>query len=281
MLWIMKVLSLNTSFSFRHIKKLSCLPYYFFLLFLFNGLLSGQVNTKTDILSSFEIMRLVDDQMKIPDGLNLAQLTVASKKGSIKTFWLSHFKKGHDSLFIFKSPFRGNILKLLYNSLRQNIYAYQIHSKRLSQKKFKDRFDPVLGSGLYFIDFNLPFFVNNFISKIGEFETINKEKLVKVENFPLFNGLYGKVIVYVDPQKNYRLSRIDYFDSDHILLKTINVYYGRLPSRLKKETTLISAPVRYEIMDLSRNTISNLEYQLNDQIAQINNSIFQEENIEK
>ena len=253
------------------------------LLFLFSGFfLLGQENKLRAIpLSSFEIMKLVDEQMRINNGLNLARLTVIREKGPTKTFQLSHFKIKDNSLIVFKSPSRGNVLKLLYSSLSQKIHVYRINTKQLSQKKSNDRFQPVLNSGFYFIDLNHPSFLDNFISKAGVLETVNKEKLLKVENLPLSNSLYGKVTVYVNPQKNYRLNRIDYFDTNNILLKTMNVYHGKLPSRLKKKTTIIYAPVKYETTDPSRNTISLLEYKLNNQAIQINNNIFQKENIEK
>ena len=236
---------------------------------------------QSDLLSSFKMMKLVDEQMKINDGLNLAQLTVIGQKGSIKVFRVSHYKKGYNSLMIFKSLSRGKLLKLLYNSQDQKIYAYKIHSKNLSQKKFNDRFNSILNSGFYFIDLKQPFFIDNFISKINGYQITKKGQLIKIENLPLFNGLYGKLVVYVNPPKNYRLEQIDYFDKNNILLKTMEVHHGQLPSRSNKKVHLRDAPLKYKITDLSRNTISNLEYYLNDQDVQISSNIFQKDNIEK
>ena len=253
------------------------------LIFLVSGNFAWvqEQRNPSDLLSSFKIMKLVDKQMKIHNGLNLAQLTVIDRKGSVKIFRVSHYKKEYDSLMIFKSLSRGKLLKLLYNSPDQKIYAYKVHSRTLRQKKFNDRFDPILSSGFYFIDLRQPFFIDNFISKTNGYKTTEQGKLLRVENLPLSKGLYSRLVVYVNPSENYLLKQIDYFDNNNILLKTMEVHHGQLPSRSNKRVRLLNAPLKYKITDLSRNTISNLEYYLNNQDTQINTNIFQEANIEK
>ena len=219
--------------------------------------------------------------MKILDGLTQAQFTVTSKKGKVQNYKVRYFKNQVNLLMTFRSPQRGNLLKILYDQLGDQIYAYEVNAKQLKEKKGTGRFDPILGSGFYYTDMVHMPFAENYVSKIKGTAKLEGKNLLKLESIPLIQSKYSKVNFWVDHNKKYKIVRIDYFEISGILWKTMNLEYGKLPSKQKKKTLSVYSPIKYEIFDLKKNTISSLEFLLNNQMVKIHKSLFDKENIEK
>jgi len=232
--------------------------------------------------TAFEIMDRVFQQLQFTEGHQKLQLTITTRAGKSVVYKGALYQKGNSSFYVFDSMTRGTVLKLLYNDQGQNIYAYLTHDKRLFHKKYLDRFEQVLGSGFAYLDIGNASFVDNYQQKIKGKEKNEEGEFTIIENLPLDKGNYGKVLVLVDPKKENRVRRIDYYDAAMVLMKTLNFTYGQLPVKeTKTSTRQIEFPVRWDMADVSRGTVSTLEFFSVDKTARLDASLFKKENIEK
>lgn len=232
--------------------------------------------------TAFEIMDRVFQQLQYAEGHQKLQLTITTREGKSVVYKGSLYQKQNASFFVFDSMTRGTVLKLLYNDQGQNIYAYQTHDKRLFHKKYLDRFESVLGSGFAYLDIANASFIDNYQQKAKGTEKNDEGEYTVIENIPLDKGHYGKLIVLVDPKKDNRVKRIDYYDSAMVLMKTMTFTYGMLSVKEEKNLTReIEFPIRWDMADVSRGTVSTLEFFSVDKTARLDASLFKKENIEK
>ncbi len=232
--------------------------------------------------TAFEIMDRVFQQLQYAEGHQKLQLTITTREGKSVVYKASLYQKQNASFFVFDSMTRGTVLKLLYNDQGQNIYAYLTHDKRMFHKKYLDRFENVLGSGFAYIDIANASFIDNYQQKIKGSEKNEEGEFTIIENLPLDKGHYGKLLVLVDPKKDNRVRRIDYYDSAMVLMKTLSLTYGNLSVREEKNLTKqIEFPIRWDMADVSRGTVSTLEFFSVDKTARLDASLFKKENIEK
>lgn len=232
--------------------------------------------------TAFEIMDRVFQQLQYADGHQRIQLTITTREGRSVAYKGSLYQKQNASFFVFDSMARGTVLKLLYNNQGQNIYAYQTHDKRLFHKKYLDRFENVLGSGFAYLDIANASFIDNYQQKTKGTEKTEEGELTVIENLPLDKGHYGKLIVLVDPQRDNRVKRIDYYDSAMVLMKSLTFTYGLLSVKEDKNLVReVEFPIRWDMADLSRGTVSTLEFFSVDKTARLDASLFKKENIEK
>ena len=252
-----------------------------FALVLTAGALSAQGKTGIGG-TAFEIMDRVFQQLQYAEGHQKLQLTITTREGKSVVYKGSLYQKQNASFFVFDSTTRGTVLKLLYNDQGQNIYAYQTHDKRLFHKKYLDRFESVLGSGFAYLDIANASFIDNYQQKTKGTEKNDEGEFTVIENIPLDKGHYGKLIVLVDPKKDNRVKRIDYYDSAMVLMKTMTFTYGMLSVKEEKNLTReIEFPIRWDMADVSRGTVSTLEFFSVDKTARLDASLFKKENIEK
>ena len=249
---------------------------------IFTGFASS-VFAEKSALSAFEVMERVNAQLKFLQGLNKLQFTITSNKGNVTSYKVSLFQKEDKSLFLLDSISRGRLLKILYNDSGQNIYVYDVERKILYHKRAQDRFDSILNSGFYFIDLNNSDFLDNYTPKFAGMETReNSENLLRIENIPLDPGAYGKLNVLVSEKNNYALKRIDYFDRAGVLIKSMELTENDFPVITSDEKkTVRKYLIKWQMMDMSKGTISVLEFLVNDQKVKLDNSLFEKQNIEK
>lgn len=260
---------------------MNTVPRLGFALLLAAGSLNAQGKTGIGG-TAFEIMDKVFQQLQYVEGHQKLQLTITTREGKSVAYKGSLYQKQNASFFVFDSMTRGTVLKLLYNDRGQNIYAYQMHEKRLFHKKYLDRFESVLGSGFAYLDIANASFIDNYQQKMKGTEKNDEGEFTIIENIPLDRGHYGKLIVLVDPRKDNRVKRIDYYDSAMVLMKTMTFTYGMLPVKEKKNLTReIEFPIRWDMADVSRGTVSTLEFLSVDKTARLDASLFKKENIEK
>lgn len=232
--------------------------------------------------SAFEMMEKAFEYLQYPEGFNKLQLTITTKDGKTVIYKVAQSQKGGNTLFVFDSISRGNILKLLYNNNGQNTYAYYIHDKRLFHKKYLDRFDRVLDSGFTFFDLNNSPFLENYTQRISGSEKAGKKNYIIVENIPLDKGSYGKVVAIIDSTQDNRLVRMDYYDTAMTLMKSMNITYAKMPFReVRKKEEQKEYAVKWDMADMSRGTVSTLEFFISDKTARLDTSLFRKENLEK
>lgn len=271
-------------------KKNSLLNTYFFtglLLLTFLGtiktsLAQENLSGKEFELTAFEIMEKVSAQMKYPEGLNKIQLTLTDQAARTVVYKGTLYQKKDDSLFMFDSMRAGRVLKLLFNNSGLDIYAYLVHERRFFHKRAGDRFESVLDSGFYYADLSNSPFLENFTPRINGTENKNGKNLLRVENIPLDRGKYSRLNVLVDPGDEYKVRRIDFFDTSGVLLKSLEVTFADMPVKTEEaKNTAVNHAVKWDMIDMSRGTIATLEFLLADQTARLDKSLFQRENIEK
>lgn len=261
--------------------------YLFFSLLLMNALfispLSAQGENNAQAISAFEIMEKVSSQLKMPAGLNKGQLTVTSKEGKVRVYKFSQFLKGEHILYLFDSISAGRVKKVLVRNLGFNIYVYDIHSRKFYHKMSQDKFDRLLGSGYSYFDITNSPFLDNYTPSIdGEEKRENSNNWIRVKNKPLDKGKYSKMNVLVDPENDYQVKRIDYFDTSGVLMKSQTFTFSDLSVKNPDKTVgTMKFAVKFEMMDMSQGTISVLEFFKNDKTARIDDSMFDKANIEK
>ena len=257
------------------------IPILLFLIVTTSNIFS-QVRSEV-ILTASEILKHIDDQMRFLDGLNKVQLTITTNKGRMRTFKATLFQKENNSLFIFNTIGRGRILKILYNDQGQNIYAYNILDHRLYYKRERNHFDLVLNSGFSFVDISNALFSDNYVPQIHGKEKNQDKFYTKVTSLPLNRGsVYGKVNFLVAPRNNHSLHRIDYYDRNGVLLKSLRVRYSKLPIKLSKKKLITKTyPTRLEMTHMARDTVSIMQFFANDKTVKPDSSLFKKENIEK
>ena len=257
------------------------MPFLLFLIVTTSNIFS-RVKSEV-ILTASEILERVDNQMRFLDGLNKIQLTIMTSKGRVRAFKATLFQKEDNSLFIFDTIGRGRILKILYNDQGQNIYAYNIFDHRLYYKREKNQFDLVLNSGFSFVDISNASFSDNYVPQIDGKEKNQDKFYTKVTSLPLNRrSVYGKVNFLVDPRNNHSLRRIDYYDRNGVLLKSLRVRYSKLSIKINKKKLITKTyPTRLEMTHMARDTVSIMQFFANDKTAKPDSSLFEKENIEK
>ncbi|MCS6984955.1 MAG: outer membrane lipoprotein-sorting protein [Leptospiraceae bacterium] len=267
-------------------NKVTWLRTFIFVYPFFEARLWAQAGIdkpKRQELSAFEIMERVYDQLRYLEGVNKIQLTITTKKGSSVIYKGILYVKGDAALYHFDSLSRGRVLKVLLNNQGANIYAYSIHEKKLFHKKALDRFEPVLDSGFFYIDLANSPFLEYYTPKIsGTEKRVGGRDWVKVENIPLDPGNYSRLVVLVDPFEDYTLRRIDYFDTAGVLMKSLEVQWQSLPIKEADGRQLVVQRLaRWDMMDMTRGSVSTLEFFSNDKSARLDSSLFRRENLEK
>gem|GEM_PF-1627206 len=232
--------------------------------------------------SAYELMEIVSKNLEYPFGLTKIQFTITSKLGNVTSYKVSLYHKERNSLLTFDSISKGRLIKILINDNGQNVYMYDQMTKMLYHKRSMDKFEKILFSGFSFHDIaNLPF-LNNYTPRIAGYDQIGEKRLLKVENIPLDRGSYSRLDVFVDPEKNYRVVRIDYYDKNGTLWKNMNVIYKDLPVKTQDgEEISKDHAAQLEMADLAAGTITYFEMLLNDKNIRIDNSLFDRQNIEK
>ncbi|MCX7633661.1 MAG: outer membrane lipoprotein-sorting protein, partial [Turneriella sp.] len=133
-----------------------------------------------------------------------------------------------------------------------------------------------------YIDIANASFIDNYQQKLKGTEKNAHGEFVVIENLPLDKGHYGKLVVLVDPKKDNRVHRIDFYDSAMVLMKSLTFTYGPLQVREDKNLVReIEFPVRWDMADMSRGTVSTIEFFSVDKTARLDPALFRKENIEK
>lgn len=235
------------------------------------------------LLSAYEIMERVYDEVRYLEGVNKLQLTITTRAGKSVAYKAILYAKGESTLINFDSISRGRLLKVLLNELGANIYAYSIHEKRLFHKRSHDRFEPVLDSGFYYIDIANSPFLDSYTPKIsGNEKRETGREWLRIENIPLDRENYSKLVVLVDPKDNYHLKRIDYYDTAGVIMKSLEVQRAKFPVKEANGSQIIIDRInRWDMMDMSRGTVSTIEFFSNDKTARLDASLFRKDNLEK
>ncbi len=223
-------------------------------------------------LTAQEILARVDRILDYPQGLIKGKMVHITPDGRSKVIELVGSITEEDYLFKFNSKSRGDELKILYNLRGEDIWVYQILAIKLFNKRGVDRFDPILATNYCYIDLSNADLQSNYTATITDEAFIKGRDTYKLRLVPVMRGgNYGLLTIYVS-KKDYIPLRIDYHDPDKVIFKTLSI--AKVINRNKR-----IIPVRYDMLDIKKGTVTLLEFFGFDDDIQFDKKIFIHENL--
>lgn len=177
-----------------------------------------------------------------------------------------------NSLFLFSSRNRGEQLKVLYKLGGEDIWVYDLLELKLFNKMGIDRFDRILSTNFFFIDLSNAELQASYTANLDGEASVKGIDAHKLTLKPIFSGgRYGSLVVYVDKEDLIPL-RIDYYDNDDVIFKFMTISKtGEKDGRI--------FPVRYDMLDIRRGTISILTFNTIDEGVEFDPKIFRQKNL--
>ncbi len=223
-------------------------------------------------LTAQEILARVDRILNYPEGLIKGKMVHITPDGRSKVIELVGSISEEDYLFKFISKTRGDELKVLYNLRGEDIWVYQILAIKLFNKRGVDRFDPILSTNYCYIDLSNADLQSNYTAAITGEAFVKGQDTRKLKLIPVMKGgNYGLLTIYVS-KKDYIPLRIDYHDKDTVIFKTLSIV-----KVINRNNRII--PVRYDMLDIRKGTVTLLEFFGFDEEIQFDKKIFIHQNL--
>lgn len=218
-------------------------------------------------LGAQEIIARVDKVLEYPRGLIRGKLMHIQPDGNSSIINLQGNIGENDSLFIFSNTDRGEQLKVLYNLKGEDIWVYNIHAIKLFHKMDIDKYDPVLMTNFYYIDLSNAAYQSNYNGTIIGDAVVKGYDTYKLRLDPIYKGgNYGVLTLYAS-KKDFIPIRIDFHDNDKVIFKSLSVV-----KTIARNNRII--PVRYDMLDIRRGTVTILEFFGFDDSVVFDKSIF-------
>jgi len=177
-----------------------------------------------------------------------------------------------DFLFSFKSPSRGESLKVLYNMGGEDIWVYNTHAIQLFHKMGIDKYDSLISTNFSFIDMSNASFQSNYNARITGRSLIKGIECYRLNLEPIFaQSEYGLVTIYATVDK-YLPLRIDYHDRDKVVFKFLS-----LAKTIEKAGRII--PIRYDMLNIKNGTITILNFNKFEEDKKFAGEIFRPEKL--
>jgi len=157
------------------------------------------------------------------------EMILTNKQGQVSTRYmisqtLEVATDGDKSMIEFNSPKDVKGTKTLTFTHRKgddDQWLFLPSINRVKRISSSNKSGPFVGSEFSFEDLT-SFEVEKYTHKFVEETTLNGEKMVVVEQVPLYSGSgYSKRLVYMNRDKDYRFEKIEYFDRKGAELKTL------------------------------------------------------------
>ncbi len=229
-------------------------------------------DTRQIELTAQEILAKTDMLLQYPSGLMNGSLTHITPDGQSYNLDVEISSSGENSLFILGNKKRGKQVKILYNLGGEDIWVYDILALKMYHKIDIDRFDPVLETNYSFTDLSNADLQSNYTGEIVGDAFIKGKEAFKLNLDPIDKkGQYGKLVLYTD-KADFMPLRIDFHDQDKVVRKTMSVaqvaeFDGR------------KFPIRYDMMDISRGTLTVFKIFKRDKNVKFQDKIFRHENL--
>lgn len=185
---------------------------------------------------------------------------VEGKSGYVKSFVL--LVQDNRKHFTFRSKRRGNEEKILYLPDPLRVYSYNYLTGRKRQMSGADLLERVSGSAITYRDLYRVVRESDFsplsIKKIkgpGNLEKLRIRARYQGE------GILESVTLLLDPDKNGRTDRVDFFRRGNVLQRSMRFRYDTI--LLDGKGAIIEntvSPLKIQVMDLDNREISNLEF---------------------
>lgn len=223
-------------------------------------------------LTAQGILARADQIMKFPRGLVKGNLKHVMPDGRSYSYTLSAYISKEDYLYNFSTKERGDTLKLLFNLKGEDIWVYNIHSLKLYHKLGIDRFDEVLATNFYYIDMSNAELQVSYTATLEGSSDVKGYDTYMLRLRPIFkNSEYGELVMYVS-KKDFIPLRIDFYDRDRAIFK-----FMMITKTMEKNGRII--PVRYDMMNIKRGTISILSFHSFDEEYMMDREMFRSEKL--
>jgi len=161
---------------------------------------------------------------------------------------------------------------VLYNLRGEDIWVYNTHALKLYHKLGIDKFDSILATNFSYLDLSNADFQSNYTASIEGSALVKGQQSYKLTLRPIFKGgEYGEITLYVTKDAFIPI-RIDYHDRDMAIFKFMNVVKTR-----EKDKRII--PIRYDMMDIRKGTVTILSFFDFDENVKFNREIFRSERL--
>jgi len=219
------------------------------------------------------ILAKVDKVLEYPKGLIRGSLKHVTPDGKSYTIDLTGYISKEDFLFKFSTEERGEQMRVLYNLGGEDIWVYNTNSIKKYHKTGIDKFDSILATNFFYIDLSNYALQSNYTATlVGKDEDFKGQKSYKLRLNPIFKGgEYGHLILYVTKDKYIPL-RIDFHDRDNAVMKFMTIV-----KVMEKDDRVV--PIRYDMMDIRKGTLTILSFFSFDRDMRFNKSIFRAESL--
>ncbi len=235
------------------------------------NLSAGPENKTGGDLKADEILGHVDMVFMYPDGRLTGRMIHVASDGKSRMIDVRGAVSGGDMLFKFSSADRDEELKILYNK-NEDIWVYDLHANMLFNKRGTDRFDPLMTTNFTFVDFSHAAFRGKYTAKITGDAVIKGNECHQLSLEPVSkDGRYGLLKLFIS-KKDFIPLKTEYHDNEKIIFKTLSV----VKTGLKKDRIV---PVRYEMLDIKKSTVTLLEFFDFDETVKFDKNTFRQENL--
>ncbi|MBU44654.1 MAG: hypothetical protein CMN76_15640 [Spirochaetaceae bacterium] len=218
----------------------------------------------------------LDSGLAYPDGVYSGKLTIIDERGlpEMQDFQM-HVNQGRRFIEI-TSPAKGVILRILYLRQGEEIWVWDARRRDLLQLRGADQYKAIMRSGFSFRDLSGSSLEANYhpADRGKEVSLEAGEKAINYSLIPMLPSSYGRISVIQDPG-SFRALRMDIYDRNTILFKTIEINYDIPVLHLGKKKDVVTAwPVRMESLDLETGSITRLEFFTFDDTLKVSDSLF-------
>lgn len=237
------------------------------ILAVVQGISYSQEEKRKIEVTAQGILSRVDRIMAYPTGMLKGKIKHILPDGKDYSIQFTGYISPQDFLFKFQSRDRGDQLKVLYNLGGEDIWVYNIHALKLFHKLGIDKYDLLLGTNFTFIDLSNADLQSNYNATIVGESFIKGYDAYRLNLEPIYKGSeYGLLTLYVTKDKFVPL-RIDYHDRDKAIFKFLT-----LTEIQENDTTM--RPLRYDMMDIRKGTVTILEFSEFESQAAIDKELF-------
>jgi hypothetical protein len=223
-------------------------------------------------LNAQGILARVDRFFEYPKGLMKGVLMHIRPDGTALNISFTGCISQEDFLFTLNTRERGDQMKVLYNLGGEDIWVYNIHELKMFHKIGIDKYDEVLSTNFSFTDISNVDFQSNYTATITGEAVVKGNDVYTLVLKPIAKGgEYGQLTLYVTKDRFIPI-RIDYHDRDKAIFKFLSVVKIR-------DNGTRAVPVRYDMMNIRRGTVTVFSVTETDESASFNPEIFRPEKL--
>jgi hypothetical protein len=236
-----------------------------------------------------------DRALRWPAGQWRGRLSLAEGDGRRRAWDFTLFQQQDRRRIDFYSTRRGLEARVLYLDQGRTIWHWDAPRAELSRKRDGEQYGSLLQSGFSFVDLSGRGLEPDYAgerraeryssSSAPTAATAGDRELLRLTLRPVRPPRepggrgYGRVVLLVDPARAYRPLRMDLYDADRILTRSLQYHYDSelRMGRAEGAGALDGVPTRLEMLDLSGGGISRIEFYEFDDAAELPAAFFDPE----